>query len=142
MVVVGAATALGLYLLGLPFALSLGLLAALLDFVPNFGPLISALPALLLALLQGPWQVLYVALLYVGINLLDGYLLTPLVQRRTVSLSPALLLFAQLLMGVLAGALGVLVATPLSAVTLLLVKRLYIEERLEENSSQSRTTGA
>lgn len=130
MVTNGAAMSLGLWLLGVPFALTLGLLSALLNFIPNLGPIIAAVPAILVALTQGPTRALYVFFLYLGYQSLDGYLLTPLVQRRTVAMPAALTIMAQVLLGVLAGTLGILLATPLVAVALLLVKMLYVEDLL------------
>jgi predicted PurR-regulated permease PerM len=128
MALVGTLTWIGLALLGIPLALTLTLLAALLTFVPNFGPILSAVPAILLAALQGPSKALYVALLYVGVQTVESYLVTPLVQKRTVSLPPALTIVAQVGMGMVAGGLGVVVATPLTAALLILVKRLYVED--------------
>ena len=130
MVFVGSATAIGLALLGIALALLLGVIAGLLDFVPNVGPLVAAIPALLIAFLQGPEAALFVALLYLGIQQLEGNVLTPLVHKRTVSLEPALILAAQLAFGVTVGVLGVLLATPLVAVALVAVKMLYLREVL------------
>ena len=126
----GVVTAIGLWLMGVPLALTLGLLSALLNFIPNIGPLLAAVPAVLVALLQGPTQALYVALFYVAYQSLDGYVLTPLVQHQTVSLPPALVILGQVLLGVLAGGMGVLLATPLVAVAFVLVKLLYVEDVL------------
>jgi predicted PurR-regulated permease PerM len=130
MSLVGILTALGLWLLGVPLALILGLIAALLEFVPYIGTILSAVPAILLALLQGPMQALWVVLLYFVIQSIESYLLTPLVQQRVVSLPPALVLAAQVLMGVLFGAWGIILATPLTAALLVLVQMLYIEDIL------------
>ena len=130
MVVTGSITAIGLWFLGMPLALTLGLLVGILGFIPNIGPLIAATPAILLALLQSPQQALFVGLLYVGIQMLDGYLLTPLVDRRSVELPPVLTISAQVLLGVLLGITGVVLASPLTAVALVLVKMLYIEDTL------------
>jgi predicted PurR-regulated permease PerM len=130
MFVNGGLTAIGLWLLGMPLALTLGLLAGLLNFVPNFGPVIAALPAVLIAFLQGPQQVLYVALLYVAVQMVDGYVLTPLVDRRSVELPPVLTISAQVLLSLLFGFVGLLVASPLAATVMLLVKMLYIEDVL------------
>lgn len=88
MLLVGVLTALGLFLLGVPLALVMGVLAALLTFIPNLGPILSAVPAALLALGQGPMRLLYVLLLYLAIQTVESYVLTPLVQRRTISLLP------------------------------------------------------
>jgi predicted PurR-regulated permease PerM len=130
MSLVGILTALGLWLLGVPLALTLGLIAALLEFVPYIGTILSAVPAILLALLQGPMQALWVVLLYFVIQSIESYLLTPLVQQRVVSLPPALVLAAQVLMGVLFGVWGIILATPLTAALLVLVQMLYIEDIL------------
>lgn len=132
MIVVGLLTATGLTLLGVPLALTFGLLAAALTFVPYLGPLLSAVPPTLLALTQQPRQALYVVLLYLGIQGVESYLVTPLVQERTVSLPPAFILTAQLFMGVLLGGMGIVLAVPLFAVVLVLVKMLYIEDLLGE----------
>ena len=130
MVVNGVATAAGLWLLGIPLALTLGTIAGLLNFVPNIGPIIAGVPAVLIAWTLGPVPALYVLLLYVVLQSLDGYLLTPLIQQRTVSLAPALTIAAQVLFGVLAGSMGLLLATPITAATLVLVRKLYLEDVL------------
>ncbi len=132
MAVNGLLTALGLLLLGLPLPWTLGVLAGLLNFIPNLGPVIAAVPALLIALAQSPQQALYVLLLYLFLQSLDGYVLTPLVQRRTVALPPALTITAQVLLGALLGGLGVLLATPLTASALVLVKMFYLHDTLHE----------
>jgi predicted PurR-regulated permease PerM len=90
MLMVGLFTAAGLWLIAVPLALTFGLLAALLTFVPYLGPVLSAIPPTFLALTQQPRQALYVILLYIGIQGVESYLLTPLVQESTVSLPPAL----------------------------------------------------
>lgn len=117
----------GLSLLGVPLALTLGLLAGLLNFVPNVGPIVAAVPAVLIALTQSPEQAVNVVLLYVVLQSVDGYLFTPLVQKRTVELPPALTITAQVLLGVLLGGAGVVLATPLTAAALVLVRALYVE---------------
>lgn len=121
-------TSTGLWLLDVPFALTLGLIAGLLNFVPNLGPIIASIPAILIGLLESPSQAMYVALLYLGLQAADGYIFTPLVQQQAVSLPPALTIAAQLLMGVLLGAWGLLLATPLLAVSIVLINKLYVEK--------------
>lgn len=133
MTIVGVLTGVGLWALGIPLALTLAIIAALLAFIPNFGPVISALPAVLLGLLQSPMMALYVALLYLGIQLVESYMVTPIVQKWAVSLPPVLLIVFQVFMGVLAGTLGLIFATPLLAVLLVLVEMLYIQDVLGED---------
>lgn len=131
MVMVGVATGLGLYLLDIPLPITLAIIAGLLNFIPNIGPYLSLVPALLMAYLQGPDKALYVVGLYIGIQSLEGYVLTPLLNQRLVSTPPAVLLFAQVLLGILVGMSGVLLASPLVAVLVVLINELYIRDFLE-----------
>lgn len=126
----GLLTTVGLWLLGIPMAITLGIIAGLLNFVPNIGPIIAGIPAVLIGWTLGPMPALYVFLLYLALQSADGYIFTPLVQQRTVALAPALTISAQLLFGVLAGAMGVFLATPLTAVAVVLVQKLYLEDVL------------
>jgi predicted PurR-regulated permease PerM len=128
--VVGSIMGIGLWLIGAPFALPLALLAGLMEFVPYIGPFVSAVPGILIAFGEGPQVALWVGLLYLAVQILESYVLAPLVQQRAVELAPALVLFSQVLMGVIAGPLGVAVATPLAAVVLVAVKMLYVVDGL------------
>lgn len=128
MAVIGASIGIGMWLLGLPAPISLGLLAGLLTFVPYVGTFASALPPILLAAMIRPSLVLYVVLLFTAIHMLESYLLIPLVQRRATHLPPALLLSAQAVAFAVAGILGVALATPLAAAAVVLVRRLYVED--------------
>lgn len=130
MLVIGAATGIGLWLLGVPLALTLGLIAAVLGFVPYIGPIVAGVPAVLIGLTQGAPQALYVLLFYLGLQTLESYLLTPLVQRRALSLPPALQISTQVLAGVLFGVTGLALATPLTAAGQVIVRRAYIEDFL------------
>lgn len=130
MVIVGIVTGVGLWLIGVPLALGLGFLAGLLEFIPYVGPTLAAAPAVLLAFTQAPEMGLYALLLYVAIQQFEGDLLTPVIQERTVDLPPVLTLVATFVMGLLFGFLGLLVATPLAAVGLVLVRMLYREDVL------------
>ena len=135
MAIVGTAAALGLYLLDVPLALALGFIAGLLDFIPYIGPFIAAVPAILIALTDDNSQLaVYVALLFLAIQLAEGYLLLPLVERRTVSLPPALTIIMQVLMGSLFGLMGVALATPLTAVVVILVAMLYVHDALGDSA--------
>lgn len=135
MAVIGIFTTTGLWLLDVPLALILGLIAALFTFIPNIGPILAAIPAVLLGLAVSPEKSLYVGLLYLGIQAVESYLLTPLVQRKTINLPPGLTLAAQVFMGVSLGGLGVALATPLTAVGLVATKLLYVEDGLNDPPS-------
>lgn len=130
MTIVGLITGIGLWFLGVPSALTLGLLAGLLEFVPYVGPLISALPALLLALAIGPETALWTGGLYLAVQQLEGNAIQPLVQQRAVDLPPALLLFSLVAGGLIFGVIGILFAAPLTVVLFVMVKRLYVREAL------------
>lgn len=132
MTIVGVATTLGLWLLGVPQAVVLGVIAGLLDFIPNLGPILGMIPALLVASSQGLSQAFYVIVLYLAIQAVEGNLIVPLVQRRAVDLPPALVLTAQLVMGLLAGIIGLLLAVPLAAAVMIAVRRAYVEDVLGE----------
>ncbi len=103
MVLVGVLVGTGLWLIGVPAPLTLGILAALLEFIPIVGPILSAIPAIVLALVIGPETALWTAALYLGVQQLEGNLIQPIVQQRAVDLPPALLLFALLAFGLLFG---------------------------------------
>ena len=130
MIMNGALTALGLWILRVPLAFTLGVLAGILNFVPNFGPWLAAIPAVLIAFMQSPRQGVSVAILYLVLQSIDGYLLTPLVDRRSVELPPVLTITAQVLLGIAFGFVGILLASPLTAVAMILVKMLYVEDLL------------
>lgn len=135
MTVVGILTGFGLWLIGVPSALTLGLLSALLEFIPFIGPIIASVPAILLALLIGPEEALWTAGLYLIVQQIEGNLLEPLVQQRAVELPPALLLFSLVAGGLLFGMVGIIFAAPLLVVTYVLVKRLYVREALHTKTT-------
>ena len=130
MVFIGVLTWIGLSIIGVPLALTLGLIAGLLSFIPNFGPIISALPALLLAFIDSPITAVYVLGLYIGVQLIESNIVTPLIERETVELPPALTIVFQLALAVLVGGLGLVLATPLLAVIMVLVQMVYIQDVL------------
>lgn len=127
---VGVLTAAGLWMAGIPLAFVLGLIAALLSFVPYIGPIASVIPAALVALAESPTKVLYVFAIYGAVQLLESNLITPLIQKRAVSIPPAVLISAQAIMGILAGAIGVLMATPLAVTLIVLIQMLYLADTL------------
>jgi len=131
MIAVGVLTGTALGILGVPLALSLGVLAALFEFVPVIGPIVSAVPGILLAFTKGPEAAIYVALAYIAVQQIESNVITPLVQRWAVKLPPVLGLLAIVFCGLLFGALGVIFAMPIAVVVMVLVKDLYVEDTLE-----------
>jgi len=128
---VGIATGIGLAIAGVPLALALGIVAGLADFVPIIGPIAAAIPGILMGFTVGPDIALYAAIVYLVVQQLEGNLITPLAQRWAVALPPAIALVSVVAFGVLFGILGVLFATPLAVVTMVLVRELYVEDVLE-----------
>lgn len=127
MVVIFVSSTAGLYLLGVPGALVLGMIAGALVFIPFIGPILSSIPAMAMGLTVSPVMALWVALLYVGIELMESNFLTPLVMREAVELQPAATLLFQMAMGVLFGFLGLFLAVPLFAALQVIIKRLYVD---------------
>ncbi len=143
MLVVAIAVSAGLLILGMPLALALGFIAGMLEFVPFFGPIASGLLAVLVAFAQGPHMALYVALLFLVVQQLEGNVLVPMVQRWAVKLPPLLSVAAVIVFGTIFGIPGILFGTPLMVVTIVMVRHLWIEAVLEETPDETgRTTKA
>jgi len=113
------------------FSQTLDVVTALMTFIPNFGPLIAAVPALLLAFSVSPMTGVYVLILLLVIQNLEGAFITPIIHRNMIALPPALIISVQVLLAAGVGFIGLLVAMPLVAVTMVLVERLYVEDVLE-----------
>ncbi len=132
MVLVGTLTGIGFWLIGLQSPLALGLIMGLAEFVPVVGPVIGAIPALLLATAQD-WQIALWALgIIVAVQQFESNVITPLIVGRTVAVAPAVALFAIVAMGVLFGPLGLLFGFPLALVLDVAVRRLYVLDTLGE----------
>ncbi|MDB5369440.1 MAG: hypothetical protein JWP20_998 [Roseomonas sp.] len=138
MAVVGVLTTLGLWLLGVPLAPLLGLIAALMAFIPNIGPVLAAVPAVLLGLESGLSGALSVIGVYLAVQTVESYLITPYVQKRSVDLPPALTIVVQVAMGTLYGIMGLALATPFAALLLMLTRRLYVEDYLGAEPPEER----
>jgi predicted PurR-regulated permease PerM len=128
MVIIGVLTGLALAGLGVKAAAALGVLAGLMEFVPFFGPIISAIPAIGIALVDSPEKALYVALLYLGMQQLEGNAITPLILERRLDIPPVMTVLAVSALGVVFGVLGMLIAEPLLAVVLVTAKMLYVRD--------------
>jgi predicted PurR-regulated permease PerM len=139
MAVVGVLTSLGLWVAGVPLAFALGLIAGLLAFIPNIGPIIAIAPALLLSFPDGLSMIVIVLGIYLGVQTLESYVVTPLIQQEKVSMPPALVIAVQLLFGVLFGILGLALATPIAAVCMTLTREVYVSDYLEREGARSPT---
>lgn len=137
MVFLGVTTTIGLYIMGAPLALGLGLITGLLCFVPFFGALAAGLIAVLIAFTDTPQTALHVALLFLAIQQMEEYLVTPSVQRWAIALPPAMTLVATLIFATLMGVLGAVFATPLMVAIMTLVNDLFVRRVLEGEALQS-----
>jgi predicted PurR-regulated permease PerM len=136
MVAVGLLISIGLWLLRVPLAGTLGIIAALLTFIPNLGPILSALPAALLAFAISPTKGLLTLSLFALVHFIEGNFVTPLAERGIVKLPPALTLAVQLCLGSITGALGIALAAPLTAAVLGIVMAASVEQSTVAAESQ------
>lgn len=128
MVVIGAITGVALALLKVKGAAALGVLAGLLEFVPFFGPIASAVPAIGVALLDSPQKALYVVILYIVMQQLEGNVITPLLLEKRLDIPPVLTVVTVAALGVVFGVIGMLIAEPLLAAVLVTTKMLYVND--------------
>lgn len=129
MLAVALVTAGGLAAIGMPLAVSLGVIAGLLDFVPYIGPIVSGVLIVAVALTEGEGTALAAALVCLGVQQGEAYLLQPLVQRWAVRLPPVLGLLAVLVFGLLFGLSGVLLGVPLMVLSMTLVNEWVVRAR-------------
>ena len=137
MALIGLLTGLGLWIIDMPLALLLGLIAAILAFIPNIGPVLAAIPGVLIALPDGMNKALLVIAIYAGVQTLESYVVTPLIQRQRVKLQPAFVISTQILFGALFGLIGLAIATPFAALAKTLALELYVKRYLEREDAMS-----
>jgi predicted PurR-regulated permease PerM len=135
MILVGLLSGLAFWAIGLPLPLGLGLIAGLANFIPLLGPILGAIPAVILAMADDWAKVVWSVLAIVAIQQVEGYVILPLVQRRAVDASPAILLFAIATFGVLFGWMGIVMAVPLTVVLMVLVQKIWVREVLGEKTT-------
>jgi predicted PurR-regulated permease PerM len=132
-VIVGIASSFGMWLIDLPFWLIIGILAGFLNLIPFLGPVVGGALAALVALLNGDLsQAIWAVLIFVAIQQVDNHVITPLVQRARVNLSPLVIILALIIGGSVAGLLGVLVAVPMTAAIRIIVGHLWRTRLLGE----------
>ena len=132
MAIMSVVTWLGLLALGIESALALGIFAGLMEFVPFIGPIVSAISAIGIALVDSPQKALAVVGFYFVIQQLEATVLTPMIMKTNMKLPPIMTIMAQAIMGVVFGFVGVLVAVPLLAAIMVPVKMLYVEDVVDE----------
>lgn len=129
MLIVFVLTAGGLLIIGTPMWLALALIAGILNFIPNFGPLIALIPAVLIGLMQSTTTAIWVAVLYILVQVAESNFITPMVQKKLINVPPALIIIAQLLISPLTGGWGLVLATPLLVILMVLLQELYLPKQ-------------
>jgi predicted PurR-regulated permease PerM len=138
MVVIGALSALAVWMIGVPSPFALGLIAGIGEFIPYVGPLLAAIPALLVALTTSPQAVLWTAVAYLIIHQIEGNIIAPLIQRRMVSIPPAVMLLGIVAITYLFGAIAIIFAAPIVVVIFAGVSLLYVRDTLGEKTALTR----
>ena len=131
MAIIAILSFIGLSILRIPLALAQAVLAGILTFIPNLGPALSVISPMTIALIEAPWKSLIVLILYIGIQQLEGNLLTPLVMAQQVSLLPVVTLLAQVFFTTFFGFLGLFLALPLTVVGQVWFKEVVIKDVLD-----------
>lgn len=134
MIVIGVITTIALLILGVKAPYALGFIAGLLEFIPTVGPILSAVPAIIMGFTDSPTLALYVALTYWGIQFVENNLLIPYLMRGEMDLPPAITLVAQALMTLLFGFIGLMVAVPLTAAVLVPLRMMAEKENAREKA--------
>jgi len=138
MIIVGVLTYGALTVLGIPSPAPLALIAGIAEIVPYLGPFIGAVPALLVALTLGPVPAVWTAGAYLLVHLIEGYIAEPLVERKFVTIPPALILLGLVVVELIFGTGGVILAAPITVVIFVLVKMRYVDDPLEQEEEKRR----
>lgn len=128
---IGILSFIGLKIIGIKFALTLAVIAGILEFIPVIGPVISAIPALFIAFTQSPTLGLIVLILYVGIQQLENHILVPMVMKKTTGLSPIVIILSLLIGFQLLGVLGAILAVPVA-----LIVSIFVDEQVRKNMEE------
>ncbi len=132
MALLGVTVGLGLFVLGIDLWFALGILTALLTFIPFLGPLIATVPIVAVGFAEGTQTGLIVLIGYMVIQNVEGNVLVPMIQHKAVELAPALLIAVQVLLGLIFGIMGLVLAAPLTIVAMVAVQKLWVEQTLGE----------
>lgn len=131
MAVIAIMSGIGLLCLGVRLPLANSLLAGMLTFIPNLGPVLSVIPPAAMALLDAPWKALAVVVLYIVIQQIESNILTPVVMNKQVSLLPAITLLSQVAFAVFFGILGLFLALPITVVAQVWLKEVLVKDILD-----------
>ncbi len=135
MVLVGLLSALATWLIGLPSPLALGLIAGLFEFIPYAGPILSAIPAVLVAATKDLNAVLWTIAAYALIHLAEGQVISPIISREMVYIPPLVLILGIISVTTLFGAYAVIFAAPIAVILFVVVKKVYVRDKLGESTA-------
>lgn len=134
MAFVAVATGVGLAMLGVQQAAALGVLAGMLSFIPNFGPIVTLIPSVAVAVVQAPENIGWILLVIYGVSLIQSQVVSPLLIAGSMNLPAVLVLLGQIVFGFFFGFLGIMLAVPLTAMLLILVQEVYVKDILGDRS--------
>ena len=126
-------TGFGLYLIGIEQWLALAVLAGGLTFIPNFGFLVTMLMAITVGIVQAPNFIWIIIIIIYGVNLLESQLVSPILANENLNIPPLLILVGQIIIGIFFGFLGIMLAVPITAIFVVLVREIYIRDILGDN---------
>jgi predicted PurR-regulated permease PerM len=127
MVIVALLKGVALTILNVPMAIALALIAGILNFIPNFGSLISMFPAILIALTQGINKAIIVTVVYLLIQIFQGNLIAPSIHQKLIKMPAAIVIIAQLFIGLFSGVWGLILATPIVAILIVVIQETYVK---------------
>jgi predicted PurR-regulated permease PerM len=130
MLITGVGTAIGLAVLGIQQWAALGVLAGVMSFIPNFGPIVALVPSIAVAIIQTPQYTLLVVVIIYGVSFVQSQIFAPILARESMKLAPVLILVGQIVFGVFFGFMGIMLAVPLTAMLVVLIEEIYIKDIL------------
>ena len=134
MVVVGVGTGLGLAALGIREWVALGVLAGVLSFIPNFGPIVALVPSVAVAIVQAPDNVIWTAVIIYGVSFVQSQVVSPVLASERMNMPAILILLGQIIFGFFFGFMGLMLAVPLTACVSVLVDEIYVKDILGDRS--------
>lgn len=134
MAFVAIATGVGMALLGIQQAAALGVLAGVLSFIPNFGPIIALIPSIAVGIVQAPENLGWIIVVIYGVSFIQSQIVTPILVAGSIRLPPVLVLLGQIVAGAFLGFLGLMLAVPITAIIMILVQEVYIKDMLGDLS--------
>jgi predicted PurR-regulated permease PerM len=141
MFLIGALTMFAVWLIGVPSALAIGLIAGIGEFIPYLGPILAAIPAVLVAITKSPETALWTLLAYLIIHQVEGQIISPLIQRHMVAIPPAVMLLGIVAITYLFGTVAIIFAAPIAVVIFAAVNLIYVRDALGENTALTRKLG-